>query len=353
MSNTNINKKVSKMIQKGKMLTANSYVILRNPINLDRNYKAYRFEGRKPCICNWEGCNNVCNKDNNSVKVITPFAPLGLTLCHYHASLTQCYSSENTVYNGKPTQDNITCSCELETSNNTPISRAVLGLTKYGFHCLPTSDSSVGAWSEDSVEHKTPIYHSLQGATKLFGAFESLLDEGYIEMDNTCGSHLHTGTSDNEIDFRYLFSNVEEYFNAFGALYEYLDKMPNEKMKSYFGRGFVGYARTLRRKNGRYVLPKHDGNGKNLHEDRYLSGSDNLYGTGSYDCTQHLLAFNLQHSYSIEFRLARFTSAEQYRRITVVMHNMVIFLRYYARHEITIETLSNALVALFKECYPY
>ena len=225
--------KVTKAIAKGKMMTANSYVILCNPMNEDRNYTAYRFEGRKPAVCSWNGCNCLCTKDNGSVKVITPFAPLGLTLCKKHASMTQCYSTENVDFTGTITNDGITCSCELETSDNTSVSRAVLGMTKKGFGCLPTSDSSIGLWSDDAVEWKTRVYHSLQGVTKLFGAFESLLSEEYVKMDNTCGSHMHTGTSDGEIDFRHIFKNVDEYYIAFGKVYAYLDKMPNQKMKKY------------------------------------------------------------------------------------------------------------------------
>ena len=345
--------KVMRAISKGKMMTVNSYVILSDPINVDRGYTAYRYEGRKPSICSWKGCNRICTCDNGSKKVILPNARLGITLCSDHASRTECYSSENFDFSGVITNDGITCSCELETSNNTAVSRAVLGQTKVGFGCMPTSDSSLGRWSDDAVEHKTKIYHSLQGATKLFGAFEALLTEGYVEMDNTCGSHMHTGLSDNSIDFRYLFKNVDEYFEAFGKVYAYLDKMPNAKMKEYFGRGFVGYARTLRKIDNGYVLPKHDGNGKNLHSNEYLSGSDNLYGTGSYNCTQHLLTFNLQHSYSIEFRLARFTNATMYRKIAVVMHNVVIYLRDYHNGDISLSTLGLALEALFKEAFPY
>lgn len=345
--------KVLRAIAKAKMMTANSYVILRDSINIDRGYNAYRVEGRKPAICAWEGCTHECTCNNGSVKVILPNARLGVTLCCDHASRTECYSSENYDFSGKITNDGITCSCELETSDNTAVSRATLGQTNVGFGCMPTSDSSLRNLLGDPVEWKTKVYHSTQGATKLFGAFEALLNEGYIEMNDNCGSHLHTGLSDGSIDFRHLFKNVDEYFEAFGKVYDYLDKMPNAKMKEYFGRGFVGYSRTLRKTDNGYVLPKHNGNGKNLHSNEYLSGNDNLYGTGSYNCTQHLLTFNLQHSYSIEFRLARFTNATMYRKIAVVMHNVVIYLRDYYNNEISLKTLGLALEALFKEAFPY
>ena len=344
---------VNNMIENGKLMTTNSYIILNNRINIDRNYEAYRFEGRKFATCNVVGCVHKCTANDGSVKVITPFAPLGLTLCSFHAHNIGSYSSENTEYAGKPTNDGITMSCELETSDNTPISRACLGRTKYGMLCMPTSDSSLTTFGCEGIEYKTRVYHSLQGATKLFGCFEALLTENHVEMNNKCGSHMHTGLSDNSIDFRHLFENIDTYWKAFGGVYEYLDKMPNAKMKEYFGRGFVNYARTLRKTENGYEMPEHDGNGKKGYDTREFTGRENLYGTGSWDCNQHLLTFNLQHSYSIEFRLPRFTNATMYRKIAVVMHNVVIFLRDYHNEDITIETLNKALTALFKENYPY
>jgi len=344
---------IERMINKGKMMTSNSYVILRNAMNTDRNYSAYRFEGRRPAVCNHIGCGRLCERGDGSIKVITPFAPLGLTLCAFHAHNTDCYSLENDLFEGKVTKDGITISCELETSYNTSVSRAVLGMTKYGFHCVPTNDSSIDGYN-DAIEWKTAVFNNLCAPIKLFGAVESLMCEGYLEMDGSCGSHLHTGLSNNEIDFRYLFDNIAEYWEAFGRVYAYLDGMPNEKMKQYFGRGFVGYARTLRKSDDdRYVLPRHDGNGKNTHSDRVLYADDNLYGNESFNCNQHYLAFNLQHSYSIEFRLAKFVNAAQYRKIAVVMHNVVIFLRDYYYRRIDRDLLGRAIEALFKEVYPY
>ena len=345
------NEQVLAMVERGRVMTNNSYVILSNPINIDRNYKAYRFEGRKKAKCNVIGCNAECTRDNGSVKVITPFAPLGLTLCEFHAHNIGSYSSENTVYAGKPTNDGITMSCELETSDNTAISRACLGQTKYGMLCIPTSDSSLTTFGCEGIEYKTRVYHSLQGATKLFGCFEALLAENHVEMNDKCGSHMHTGLSDGSIDFRYLFPDIATYFEAFGGVYAYLDKMPNAKMREYFGRGFVSYARTLRKVGNHYEMPEHNGNGKKGYDTRKFTGCENLYGTESWNCDQHLLAFNLQHSYSIEFRLPRFTNATMYRKIAVVMHNVVIFLRDYHNGDITISTLNKALTALLSAQY--
>lgn len=351
-----------------KTMTSNSYNILNlaiNAISTDRIYRVEPFTGRKNARCACPDCSRLCIPDDGSIRVITPSHQTGLTICAYHADHIDGYSNENTRIVGNPTQDGITLSCELETSKNSNVSLAVMCCD---FECMPSDDGSLNGYNP--IEYKTPIYYSKQGFTKLIGAFESMLNEDFIGMDDTCGSHLHTGLCDNSIDFTKIFPDIDTYFRAFGALYAYLDKMPNEKMKEYFGRGFVSYARTLRKKdNGEYIMPCHNGEGKNLHNDITLYSDMDLYGNGSYSCNVHRLAFNFQHSYSMEFRLPKFTSAKQYRKIAIVCMNMVIAIRDYhngailennrqlkpygANGVLTIEGLSDYFIALFKENYPY
>lgn len=348
-------------------MTYNSYNILNlaiNEISTDRLYHVEPFTGRKPARCACPNCGNMCKPDDGSIRVITPSHHTGITICRNHAHNTSGYSMENPIISGRPTQDGITLSCELETSHNTDVSRAVMGCD---FGAMASDDGSLNGYNP--IEWKSAIYHSKQGFTKLIGAFESMLKLDYIGMDDTCGSHLHTGLVGDPIDFRYIFPDINTYFRAFGALYAYLDDMPNYKMCDYFGRGFVSYARTLRKDGMKYVMPCHNGRGKNVHSDITVYGSDNLYGNGSYSCNVHRLAFNFQHSYSMEFRLPKFTSAAQYRKIAVVCMNMVIALRDYHNGAIletnrqlkpfgtngvlTIDGLSRYFVALFKENYPY
>ena len=350
-----------------KTMTYNSYNILTleiNGISTKRLYYSEPFTGRKPATCSCPNCTAACEPNDGSERVITPSHHTGLTMCEYHVNHIGNYGDENKTIIGTPTADGISLSCELETSYNTSVSLAVM---QADFKALASHDGSL--YGIRAIEWKTAIYFSKQGFTKLIGAFEAMLKQNHIGMNDDCGSHLHTGLCDNSMDFTRVFSDIDTYFEAFGALYAYLDNMPNDKMKEYFGRGFTDYARTLRKVGSRYVMPEHDGNGKNLHNDIYLDGDDDLEGTGSYNCDVHKLAFNFQHPYSMEFRLAKFTSAVQYRKIAVVCMNMVIAIRDYHngsilennRHlkpfgsngKLTIEGLSKYFVALFKEVYPY
>jgi len=343
-----------------KTMTTNSYVMLNNDISIIRKYEARLFDGRKKATCAFPNCNNECYPNDGSMRIITPSHKRGITICNYHVDFVGSYSHENNDFLGKVTDDGITVSCELETSENTTISRAVLSCD---FECYPSDDGSLDGC--EPIEWKTPVYNSKQGFIKLLGTFEGMLNNGYIEMDYTCGSHLHTGLSNNSIDFRYIFKDIDEYYQAFSGVYDYLKNMNENKMIEYFGRDFVSYARYIEKSESEstdfrniYYIKHNDGIGLRI------SGEEDLEGTGSYNCDVHRLAFNFQHSYSMEFRLARFASAKQYRKIAIVCMNMVIALRDYYNKAITynhlkpfnvltLEGLNNYFVALFKENFPY
>lgn len=345
------------------MVTSN-IIINNNAIHTTRKEHSIDTKRRK-ARCFIPTCNCECYDGDGSVRVTTPAHPRGVTLCRLHGEdfyrHLASYSSENKEYIGTLTDKRISQSFEIESNNNTAISSAVM----YGdFNAYATSDGSLGY---KGIEWKTAIYRSLCGATKLFGAIEDMNNKGYFNtLDEKCGAHIHTGiidASDNNVyDWSTIFSCIDEYYQVFRLLYEYLDKMPNEKMIEYFGRGFIDYARTLRWAGeydgvNRYVLPLHDGHGRKLSYDtKYLNGDDNLYGTGSCDCTQHYLLFNLQHSYSLEFRLPKFVNATQYRRCALAMQDVVLYIeKYYIKEHNSVNSIkcACALQKVFKKYFPY
>lgn len=301
---------------------------------------------RNKCKC------AVCRRDvapNEGVRIVTPSHPRGLTLCDIHGSIhnMEGYNTENHNHIGTRTVKGITTSLEVETEHNTVTSKAVMHCD-LGFCC--TSDGSLGY---DGIEYKSPIFDSLQACTKTLGTIEYLNKEGFFNTNTgNTSAHIHTGFYDDVVDFRHIYGCVDDYFQFFGCLYEYLEKMPNAKMKEYFGRGFVNYSRTIRPDgNGGYILPKHDGNGKRIrYDDKKLKGSDDLFGTGSWNCTQHYLTFNLQHSYSIEFRLPVFINARQYRNCILAMQDLLAVLR---DNDFTPLEPQKTLVDVFRKHFPY
>lgn len=281
------------------------------------------------------------------VRITTPSHPRGLTLCDIHANVNnnEGYSVENTVHEGKRTTKGVTTSIELEAEDVDIVAKASMFAD---LHFICTSDGSL---DYNGVEFKSRVYDSLNPLTKGLGTIQWLNEAGHFTTltDNT-SAHIHTGVYDDVVDFRRIYGSVAEYFEEFSGLYEYLEKMPNAKMKEYFGRGFTNYARTLRRGEfDNFVLPKHNGNGKReRYGNKILKASDNLYGTGSYDCVQHYLTFNLQHSYSIEFRLPKFINALQYRNCVLAMQDIVCTLR-----ENNFKGVNDKMVKVFKKYFPY
>jgi hypothetical protein len=258
---------------------------------------------------------------DSGVRIATPSHPRGITLCDKHAAIFNnlsfsTYSMENHDHVGKPTAKGMTFSCEIESVKNTPVAIASM-ICDLGFY--PSHDGSL--WNR-GVEYKSRIFDSLNSATKTFGTIQSLNEKGFFDtLDDTCGGHIHTGFYNDPVDFRRLYNNMDDYYTVFKDLFEYLDKMPNDKMHKYFGRGFTNYARVLRPYDGGYILPRHDGNGRRLRND------DMIINKYDSPVDVHEIIFNLQHNYSIEFRLPKFINAIQYRECVLAMQDLTDILR--------------------------
>ena len=314
-------------------------VISNNDITTNRMFYDLSSK-RKTCNCGLPNCENVVTPDKG-VRIATPSHPRGITLCDTHAEMFNnlsfsSYSTENNEHVGTPTAKGLTFSCEIETVKNTPVSIASMVCD---LHFYPSHDGSL--WNR-GIEYKSRIFNSLNSATKTFGTIQALNENGFFDtLDDTCGGHIHTGFYNDPVDFSGLYNTMDEYYKVFKDLFEYLDKMPNAKMHEYFGRGFTNYARVLRPYNGGYVLPCHDGNGRHLrHDDMIVYCNDNPIEV-------HEIIFNLQHSYSIEFRLPKFINATQYRQCVLAMQDLTDILR---RNEFK---YSPDLVKVFIKHFPY
>lgn len=246
----------------------------------------------------------------------------GVFLCdrHYRYLLEflNSYSTENNYLSGKPTKDGITTSFELELSH---CSRHAAIEFVVNHDTLLTSDSTV------EVECKPPIFQSLQACTKMLGKIEALKATGDIEIDNTCGTHIHTGTIEGDIDFSWLFGapqHVKNYIAFFEplALHVSRDYSDNERIEK-FGRDFGIWSKRV------------------YFGDNYCKVDNTTYEQGYRGMNNcHIAAFNVQHEYSIEFRLPKYVTGTQYRKIICAMQAVVIELKaaYYSCNENNIST---------------
>lgn len=226
----------------------------------------------------------------------------GVFLCDRHMHHLRLalggYCLENKIHSGKPTKDGLTISFEIETSDMSDICATTLVVV---FKAIPTSDSTV------YIELKSPIFDSLHASTKLLGTMEYFLNNGGLEIDSSCGTHLHCGTIDNSIDFERLLSPWQNYKAFFEKTALYISRgMSEEKRIEYFGRDFGTWAKRV------------------FFGDTFLKCDNRVL----YDMSAcHVSAFNVQHSYSIEFRLPKFIGANQYRKCILAMQNMVAILK--------------------------
>ena len=192
-------------------------------------------------------------------------------LCDYHASTMgdEGYSRENDKRRGNANHG-FTFSLELEMHNPTPAMRAEL--ESVGF--IPTADCTT------DTEFKSPIYESLKPLPKKLATLEAMLEGGHGNITEADGTHFHVGHKDSinpqTMDYLKRF-----YHSLFVPLCEAMKADP-EATEKLFGRNFVYYASPI---------------------------------NTSTNPMNHANFINLQHSYTIEFRLCKFQNAEQYVKV--------------------------------------
>lgn len=195
------------------------------------------------------------------------------------------YSVENAIRYGVEKKNRFTFSLEMETSRSTEKARGEL--LDFGF--IPTYDCTV------DVEYKSPIYEGLNAVSKQCVSVEKLIASDDLRIGDECGSHFHVGHREhiNPTTMRYL-----RRFN--GSLFAPLSEaiMADEaKAERFFGRRSNSWAEPV------------------TFDDP----------SGNFDGWQmkHSAMFNLQHDYTVEFRQAKFVSAEQYMNLAKFARDMV------------------------------
>ena len=223
------------------------------------------------CMC--KDCNSI-----GTVKV--PIAKRGNRfgyMCQEHARRLEGYSVENGYRSGVRKQAPFTFSMELEVSHASLKARGEL--IDFGFKA--TSDITV------SAEYKSPIYEGLNAISKQCVSIEKLIVNADMRIGNECGTHFHVGHAEhiNPATMRYL-----RRFN--GSLFVPLSNAimaDPAKAARFFGRPVNSWCEPV-------TMADPSGDFPGCH-------------------MKHSAMFNLQHNYTIEFRQAKFVSAEQYMNV--------------------------------------
>lgn len=203
-------------------------------------------------------------------------------LCDYHFRNDEGYSFENPTRRGNRKVNGFTFSYELESNGHNQKSRTELA--NMGF--IPTNDSTV------RCEYKSPIYEGLNAISKQVVSIEKMVENGWLSFadrnGNTCGTHFHVGHVDG-INPRTMEYIRRFYHSLFVPLSNAMVADPN-KTAAFWGRNFTYYASPI----------------------SYHSSA-----------MAHENFINLQHDYTIEFRLAKFQTAAQYMQVAKFCRDVV------------------------------
>lgn len=190
-------------------------------------------------------------------------------LCDYHWRNADPYSADNMLWIGAPKAHGFTASMEFETSYTSK--KARIELTANGFR--PTEDATV------DVEYKSPCYNGFNALAAILPSLQDLTDAGDMQVGPTCGTHLHIGNREH-INRTTMSAIIRFYHSLFVPVCRALEADP-DKMEAIFGRCLGGWA-------------------------------DRISTTTEPE--NHRNFINVQHPTTIEFRLCKFKSAEQYAR---------------------------------------
>ena len=243
------------------MMTINNQIIKMQSFNTNRKditkQSSKAKKGGKCLLCGCKTTFHRCELSTNAVYI-----------CSTCADALQSYSFEGfNLQNGTQTADGITIGCELETLGNSL--DAKIYFIKYGF--IPTSDCTV------DVEFKSPIYNNLSSLSKVCGMIEQLdKDENTnFSVNNIhCGLHTHFGYKNKRIQ-----DILQAYhYELFKPIDDTVKGLTASQRRAIFGSDFRGYASPIE----------------------------------FYNPMGHCNWINIQHTKTIEIRLFRFNTADQY-----------------------------------------
>lgn len=222
-----------------------------------------KIKGGKCCVV---GCN--CEKAFNRIAVFGQNN--GVYLCDYHNNGGKYGYHEKQEYiehNGtRKTSDNITIGFELESMGRSKDVYAWLCFNNY----LPTADCTV------DTEYISPVFTSFSGITKQLATIEYFNNNPMFDFSVTnrrCGLHTHYGYKNKPISNN-IRANCKVLFQP---LCDYIANLSTNKQREFFGRALI--------------------------DTDYCDSTMTTY-------SKHTSMFNLQHKYTIEFRLLHFSNAE-------------------------------------------
>lgn len=207
-------------------------------------------------------------------------------MCRNCATNNRFYHTSNNELQGKATALNVGVGWELETSYSDAYARNIL--FEYGM--IPTNDSSLHG--SRTCEYVSGIQQGLNIGSKMCVTIETLMQEGHLQINDSCGTHFHVSVDcmrDIYGNKTYMGYIQRFYHSLFLPLAQAMRENP-VKTKKLFGRFFTGYARDI---------------------------DENTNPNIRYNF------INVTNDSNIEFRLNKFVTAKQSQTVTKMEVEMV------------------------------
>lgn len=218
-------------------------------------------------------------------------------MCSNCATRNESYHTTNTKVLGTDKANMVLCGTEFESSYSDEYARNAM--FEYGF--IPTHDGSLRSdergrrygWDGSTCEYVSGLMKGLNRASKFCLTVQTLMDEGHLKVNSSCGTHFHVSIDsmkDRNGNKTYMGYIKRFYHSLFIPLYEEMKANPERTVK-VFGRYFnESYAKEI---------------------DRYS------------DVEDRYLFINCKADSNLEFRINKFTSAKQYQNLMKMEVEMV------------------------------
>jgi hypothetical protein len=207
-------------------------------------------------------------------------------MCSDCATRNRYYHTSNTELQGTAKQNLVFVGTELEVAYNSDYARNIL----FEYGAIPTNDSSLHGMR--TCEFVTGIQQGLNIHSKMCVTLEKLLQDGHIQINDSCGTHFHVSINsmkDANGNAVYMDYVRRFYHSLFIPLANAMRENP-EKTRALFGRNFTGYARDINE----------------------YSDANNRYNF-----------INVTNNSNIEFRLNKFQNAKQAQTVAKMEVEMV------------------------------
>lgn len=195
-------------------------------------------------------------------------------------------------------ENGVICGIECEMSEMNDFARNWY----YSKNWKATDDSSLDG--DSTCEMVSNPNKGFKAFTKQLPIIEKLLENGDIEINESCGTHFHVSYNNMMTESGQNVMSIlrRNRRNIFGGMYKLMLENP-QKTEEFFGRNFTKYAKKEQKEDIEDALAKYGVNSYQYRDAQYT------------DKNSKYRWINFNASNNIEFRINKFVNAKQYHKL--------------------------------------